>query len=81
MAFHAFAIEGSPDFNKTEARQEFKEKWTQLVVEMRKDANVKSRISATEIVDHVPWSFSSYESEQDGNIDASATRSPQQLAE
>jgi hypothetical protein len=81
MAFHTFAIEGNPDYNKEATRQKFKESWTKLVVEMRKDANVRSRISETEIVEHVPWSFSSNESVQDGNVDASASRSPQRHAE
>ena len=82
MAFHTYAkVEPYPDFKKDADRKKFKELWTNLVVEMRNDANVESRLTKREIEDHSPWYWSSYESMPDGNVDTSATTSSQELDE
>ena len=74
FAFHTFSWEEPyPDFNKKEDRKEFDEKWTTLVLEMRKDAEIKSQITEKEIEQHIPWSWRPYENIQDANVTISAT--------
>jgi hypothetical protein len=78
MAYHSYMKETPyPDFADEEAREKFKSLWTTLVMKMRKDANVKSRLSSREIKKHIPWYFDSYESVQGENADTSATTSSQ----
>jgi hypothetical protein len=81
MAFNAYAMESTPDFTKEAGRAQFKALWTDLILEMRNDANVESRISEKEIEGHVPWDFSSFESKQGSNVDTSATPSSQERDE
>jgi hypothetical protein len=55
MAFHAYAWEGHPDFTKKEDQEDFDELWTDLIIAMRHDANVRSRLTKEDIQDHLPW--------------------------
>ena len=54
-AFHAYAIEGSFVWDKEEDRVKFTALWTRLVLELRKDVNVKSELSDEWLAKHVPW--------------------------
>ena len=79
MAFHAYAWEGHPDFAKKEDQEDFDELWTDLIIAMCHDANVRSRLKKNDIQNHLPW-FRTYwiyhESGQEENVnDTSATSS------
>jgi len=79
MAFHAYAWEGHPDYAKKEDQEDFDKLWTDLIIAMRHDANVRSRLTKGDIQDHLPW-FRTYwiyhESGQEENVnDTSATSS------
>jgi hypothetical protein len=82
MAFHTYAREEPyPDFAKEADREKFEELWTNLVLQMRKDAEVESQITEGEIADHIPWYWSASETIRDGKADTSATPSSQRLSE
>jgi hypothetical protein len=72
MAFHDFVwVPPYPDFSDERDSARFEKLWTDLVVKMRKDANVWSRINRKEIQRHMPWAGSFYQEPQDGYADAS----------
>jgi len=78
MAFHAYAWEGHPDYAKKESQEDFDKLWTDLIIAMRHDANVRSRLTKGDIQDHLPW-FRSYfdhpESRQEENVNDTAATS------
>jgi hypothetical protein len=79
MAYHSYMKETPyPDFADKATRETFKDLWTTLVMRMRKDANVKSHLSSSEMRRHIPWYFDSYESAQGENADTSTPTSSQQ---
>jgi len=67
MAFHTYARdEPYPDFAKGADREKFEELWSNLILELRKDAEVESRVSKSEIEDHIPWYWGASASVQNG---------------
>jgi hypothetical protein len=76
MAFHTYAREEPyPDFAGEADREKFEELWSNLVLELRKDAEVESRVTKSEIEEHIPWYWGAYEAIQNGKEDTSATPS------
>lgn len=67
MDFHTYAREEPyPDFAKKADREKFEELWSNLILEMRKDAEVESRVSKSEIEAHIPWYWDASASIQNG---------------
>ncbi|HET7270626.1 MAG TPA: hypothetical protein VFI90_06015 [Rubrobacter sp.] len=72
MAFHDFVwVPPYPDFSDNDHRARFDKLWTDLVVRMRKDANVWSRVKRDEIKQHMPWAGAFYQGSQDEYAGAS----------
>jgi hypothetical protein len=71
MAFHDFVwVQPYPDFSDEADRARFEKLWTDLVVKMRRDANVWSRVKREEIKRHMPWAGAFSQESQDGYSDA-----------
>jgi hypothetical protein len=61
--FHNFAWmqSQSRNFYEQKEREDFDKKWTALILQMRKDAEIHSDLEDKVIMKHIPWSWSDYE--------------------